>query len=509
MSTRPYLLEMRGIGKRFGAVTALADVDFSLHKGEIHTLMGENGAGKSTLMKILMGLYQPDCGSINLGGRETPVASPRDAARHGLAMIHQELYPILDMTVADNLFVGRERRSLALGPLSLVDRRRSCRQAEELLAEMGLESISPHTPMRRLSVAETQLVEIIKAVSQGAGIIIMDEPTSAITLREAERLFGHMAKLKAAGVSIIYISHKMEEIFRVSDRITVLRDGGFVACRDAVDLTPETLVKMMVGREIQDVYPKRPVIEAGQVALEVEDLADAGKISGVSFSLRYGEILGMAGLMGSGRTETAECIFGLNRRRSGLVKVNGKAVDIRGPRDAIRLKIALVSDDRKLKGLNLEGSVGENISLLRLPHLSRLGIIDSRRERERVREYMQLLNVKAAGGGAPVSSLSGGNQQKVVLAKWLLSEPDIIIFDEPTRGIDVGAKHEIYLLINRLAESGKAILMISSEMAEIVGMADRVAVMADGRLTGNLGKGEITQERIMALASNMPAAPGK
>ncbi len=506
MSTMPYLLEMRGIGKRFGAVTALEGVGFSLQKGEIHTLMGENGAGKSTLMKILMGLYQPDSGTISINGVDTPIASPRDAARHGLAMIHQELYPILDMTVADNLFVGRERRSLSLGPLSLVDRRRSCRQAEELLGEMGLQSISPRTPMRRLSVAETQLVEIIKAVSQGAEIIIMDEPTSAITLREAERLFEHMAKLKAAGVSIIYISHKMEEIFRVSDRITVLRDGGFIACRNAAELTPDALVKMMVGREIQDVYPKRPLLKPGGIALEVEDLADAGKISGVSFSLRYGEILGMAGLMGSGRTETAECIFGLNPRRAGVVKVNGRTVNIRSPRDAIRRRIALVSDDRKLKGLNLEGSVGENISLLRLPHLSRLGVIDSGRERERVGEYMRLLNVKAAGSGSPVSSLSGGNQQKVVLAKWLLSEPEIIIFDEPTRGIDVGAKHEIYLLMNRLAESGKAILMISSEMPEIVGMADRVVVMADGRLAGELGGGGITQEGIMALASNLPVA---
>ncbi|MDR1612595.1 MAG: sugar ABC transporter ATP-binding protein [Planctomycetota bacterium] len=493
---------MRGVSKAFGSTMALSGVDFDLRPGEVHTLMGENGAGKSTLMKILIGLHHADGGEILLNGNQVKFSSPREALDNGIAMIHQELYPVLDMTVADNIFMGRELLKSRFGPLSLVDFRSTRGRAAGLLREMGLKA-APDALMRQLSVAETQLVEIIKAVSQGARIIIMDEPTSAITEREIEHLFSHIRRLKENGVAIIYISHKMEEIFRISDRITVLRDGTHIATRPASELIPDVLVGMMVGREIRDIYPSRPERPKGEIALEVVGLSDAGKFSGVSFSVRKGEILGMAGLMGAGRTEIAECLFGINPRAGGEIRINGDPTAIRSPRDAIRRGMALISDDRKQKGLNLEATVGENISLLRLRSFSKAGIINRSRERAEIDVYMGKLGVKAESGDAPVTSLSGGNQQKVVLAKWLMAEPEIIVFDEPTRGIDVGAKHDIYVLINELAGRGKAILMISSEMNEIVGMSDRVVVIADGRLTGTLGKDEIDQERIMALASNI------
>ena len=499
-------LVMTGISKSFGRTVALDNVDFFARPGEIHTLMGENGAGKSTLMKMLIGLYRPDAGRILLDGEEVSFTSPREALSHGIAMIHQELYPILDMTVADNIFLGREIRSAGFGPLSLVDRRRSRAKAEELLADMGL-SIPPDAHMRDISVAETQLVEIVKAVSQGADVIIMDEPTSAITEREIEHLFAHMDRLKRSGAAIIFISHKLDEIFRVSDVITVLRDGNLVESRPAADLTRESLVKLMVGREVHDIYPPkagRGGAEAGgRAALEVSGLADRDKFRDVGFVMRHGEILGMAGLMGAGRTEVAECLFGLNPRTAGEIRINGVGRNIGSPRDAIACGMALVSDDRKQKGLNLEATVGENVSLLRLRSFSRFGVIDERREGRAVEQYMARLGVKAESPDAPVASLSGGNQQKVVLAKWFMSEPDIIIFDEPTRGIDVGAKHEIYLLIDELARQGKAVLMISSEMNEIIGMADRVIVMAEGRLRGELVGERITQEAIMTLSSNL------
>ncbi len=501
------LLTMQGITKVFGNTRALDDVGLTLRPGEVQALMGENGAGKSTLMKILIGLYHADAGTVRLDGQVVAFASPREALTHGIAMIHQELYPVRDMSVADNIFLGREIRTLSLGPLSLVDARTTRDQAGGLLRDMGL-AIDPSTPMRNLSVAETQLVEIIKAVSHGARIIIMDEPTSAITEREADQLFSHIERLKADGVSIVYISHKMDEIFRISDVITVLRDGRLVDSQPARDLTPEALVRMMVGREIGDVYPPADGRRQGdRPALEVVGLSDGAKFTDVSFSLYRGEVLGMAGLMGAGRSEVAECIFGITKQHAGEVRVDGKRVAIASPKDAIAAGMALVSDDRKLKGLNLEATVGENIGLLRLPAFATLGVINARREQAEVEAAMKRFGVKAESSSSPVASLSGGNQQKVVLAKWLLTTPDIIIFDEPTRGIDVGAKHDIYLLIRELARMGKAILMISSEMPEIVGMADRIVVMADGRLTGELRRDEITQEAIMTLASNLEIVP--
>jgi ribose transport system ATP-binding protein/inositol transport system ATP-binding protein len=497
-------LVLKGISKRFGSTRALDGVDFVLRRGEIHALMGENGAGKSTLMKVLIGLCSADSGEIILDGRPTALASPREALARGIAMIHQELHPVPDLTVADNLFLGREISRFRLGPLSLVDADAADRRAGELLAQFGV-GVRPNARMRELSVAQTQLVEIIKAVSQGAEIIIMDEPTSAISENEAEQLFSHMLRLKDSGVSIIFISHRMREVFRVSDRVTILRDGCLVTSRAAAELDADAIIRLMVGREIDDIYPKPSAsARAGEVVLEVAGLSDAGRFREVSFALRKGEILGMAGLMGSGRTEIAECLFGLTRRVSGLTRIRGRRVEINSPRDAIRLGLALVADDRKLKGLNLEATVGENMSLLSLGGFSRLGVIDGAREKASVGEYMARLGIKAESGEAPVASLSGGNQQKVVLAKWLMAGPEIIIFDEPTRGIDVGAKHDIYLLLRGLAGQGKAVLMISSEMGEIIGLSDRVIVISEGRVAGELNREGLSQEAVMRLAA--PAA---
>ena len=493
-------LAMRGVSRSFGNTRALDGVDFVLRRGEIHALMGENGAGKSTLMKVLIGLCRADSGEIFLDGRPVAVPSPRAALSHGIAMIHQELHPVPDMTVAENVFLGREPRRFRLGPLSLVDAGFAARRTGELLAQFGV-GADPGARMRELSVAQTQLVEIVKAVSQGAEIIIMDEPTSAISENEAERLFSHMERLKAAGVSIIFISHRMREVFKVSDSVTVLRDGRLAASRPAAGLDSETLIRLMVGREISDIYPKPSgSVRAGEPILEVSGLTDAGRFRDISLTLRRGEILGMAGLMGSGRTEIAECIFGLVPRVSGEIRVGGRRAEINSPRDAIRLGLALVADDRKLKGLNLKASVGENMTQLSLGRFSRFGVLDRARERAGVDDYMARLGIKAESGAAPASSLSGGNQQKVVLAKWLMAGPDIVIFDEPTRGIDVGARREIYLLIRGLADQGKAVLMISSEMGEIIGLSDRVTVIAEGGVAGELARGELSQEAVMRLA---------
>ncbi|MDR2390790.1 MAG: sugar ABC transporter ATP-binding protein [Planctomycetota bacterium] len=496
-------LVMRGISKSFGNLRALNNLDFTLRRGEIHALMGENGAGKSTLMKILIGIHMADSGEIFLDGEPVVIASPREALARGIAMIHQELYPILDMSVADNLFLGREWKRNAMGPLSMVDRRKTRRETENLLAGFGI-GISPDAAMRGLSVAETQLVEIVKAVSQGAEIIIMDEPTSAINEKEADRLFAHVERLKTSGASIIYISHKIDEIFKIAETVTVLRDGNFVASRPTREMTPELLVSQMVGREIDDIYPPPPPDRhIDGAVLEVSGLSDGYRFRNVSFQIRSGEILGMAGLMGSGRTEVAECVFGLTPKTSGETLLRGKPADVRSPRDAVLGGMALVSDDRKQKGLNLAATVGENISIVSLEECSRLGIIDRVRERAGVDEYMKRLAIKAESADTPAASLSGGNQQKTVLAKWLMAGPEVIIFDEPTRGIDVGAKREIYQLIRELAAQGKAILMISSEMGEIIGMSDRVIVMADGELAGTLDRSELTEEAIMTLAANL------
>ncbi|PHP51971.1 sugar ABC transporter ATP-binding protein [Actinomyces ruminis] len=489
------VLEARGVDKSFAGIKVLDDVSLDVRSGEVHALMGENGAGKSTLMRILIGVLRADAGQILIDSRPVRIGSPRQALDLGIAMIHQELNPVADMRVYENIFIGREPR----GRLGLADLGRMRRQAVALLETMDVE-LPVDAYMRDLSVAQCQQVEIAKALSVDARIVIMDEPTSAITDDDAENLFTQIQRLRQAGVGIIYISHKMEEIFRIADRITVLRDGQHVVTGEAADFDEPMLIKSMVGRSIDDVFPKREV-PLGEPAFEVRHWSVPNRVHDVSLTLHRGEILGIGGLVGAGRSELVESLFGFGPRSGGTVLRDGVEVHLRRPADAIGSGIALITEDRKRTGLNLKGSVLENMTL---PSLSRLfsgGLIAPRRERRTVTHYMQSLRVKATSPNQYVAELSGGNQQKVVLAKWMLTEPDVVVFDEPTRGIDVGAKRDIYELIGDLVEQGKAVILISSEMGELIGLSDRIMVLAEGSCTGTLERSEFSQEAIMELAS--------
>ena len=485
----------------------LEDVTLQVRPGEVHALMGENGAGKSTLMKILMGIYKADQGSIFLEGKETVIHGPKDAMSKGISMIHQELNTVLDMEVAENVFVGRELLKKGFEKLKIVDIARMREETGKYFREMNID-IDPRAKMRTLSVAEMQLVEIVKAISLNSRIIVMDEPTSAITEKEATVLFAQIERLKKQGVAIIYISHKMDEIFRISDTITVLRDGQWIGTKPAKELDNDMLIKMMVGRELTDIYPKDPV-EIGDVILEVKNLSRGKKVRDASFSLRKGEVLGIAGLVGAGRSELVETIFGLYPKTGGQIFLHGKEVHIKSAADAIKNKMALITEDRKQTGLNLIVSVKENIASVSIGKLSNHGIVNDKKINEVSEKYIKELKIKTPDGNAIVGNLSGGNQQKVVLAKWLLDEPDIIIFDEPTRGIDIGAKRDIYLLINNLAKEGKAVIVISSEMAEVMGICDRILVMAEGRINGEVQREEFSQEVIMGYASNITGGEQK
>ena len=496
-----YVLELKNIYKSFPGVKVLEDVTLQVRPGEVHALMGENGAGKSTLMKILMGIYKADQGSIFLEGKETAMHGPKDAMSKGISMIHQELNTVLDMEVAENVFVGRELLKKGMEKLKIVDIARMREETGRYFREMNID-IDPRAKMRTLSVAEMQLVEIVKAISLNSRIIVMDEPTSAITEKEATVLFAQIERLKKQGVAIIYISHKMDEIFRISDTITVLRDGQWIGTKPAKELDNDMLIKMMVGRELTDIYPKDPV-KIGDVILEVKNLSRGKKVQDASFSLRKGEVLGIAGLVGAGRSELVETIFGLYPKTGGQIFLHGKEVHIKSAADAIKNKMALITEDRKQTGLNLIVSVKENIASVSIGKLSTHGIVNDKKINEVSEKYIRELKIKTPDGNAIVGNLSGGNQQKVVLAKWLLDEPDIIIFDEPTRGIDIGAKRDIYLLINNLAKEGKAVIVISSEMAEVMGICDRILVMAEGRINGEVRREEFSQEVIMGYASNI------
>lgn len=502
-----YVLELKNIYKSFPGVKVLADVTLQVRPGEVHALMGENGAGKSTLMKILMGIYKADQGSIFLEGKETVIHGPKDAMSKGISMIHQELNTVLDMEVAENVFVGRELLKKGFEKLKIVDIARMREETGKYFREMNID-IDPRAKMRTLSVAEMQLVEIVKAISLNSRIIVMDEPTSAITEKEATVLFAQIERLKKQGVAIIYISHKMDEIFRISDTITVLRDGQWIGTKPAKELDNDMLIKMMVGRELTDIYPKDPV-EIGDVILEVKNLSRGKKVRDASFSLRKGEVLGIAGLVGAGRSELVETIFGLYPKTGGQIFLHGKEVHIKSAADAIKNKMALITEDRKQTGLNLIVSVKENIASVSIGKLSNHGIVNDKKINEVSEKYIKELKIKTPDGNAIVGNLSGGNQQKVVLAKWLLDEPDIIIFDEPTRGIDIGAKRDIYLLINNLAKEGKAVIVISSEMAEVMGICDRILVMAEGRINGEVQREEFSQEVIMGYASNITGGEQK
>ena len=491
-----YILEMKDISKTFPGVKALDHVQLQVRPGEVHALMGENGAGKSTLMKILMGIYTRDAGGeILFDGKPYMVSNPKEAMDMGVAMIHQELNPILDMTVYENIFVGRELRKNGL-----VDKKAEIEQAQKLIEECGLH-VSPKETLRNLTVAQCQLIEIIKAISVNAKVIIMDEPTAAITDREVELLFGHIRRLKEKGVAIIYISHRMAEIFSICDRVSVYRDGQYIGTGPTTELDEGQLIKMMVGREITDVYPKLEA-DIGEVVFEAKNIVRAdNKVKGVSLSVRRGEILGIGGLVGAGRSELVEGIFGRHALSQGEIFVHGKRVKISSPEDIIKQGVALITEDRKVTGLNLSGTVNDNIAMVAIKKLLTHGLYNKGKARRASEEYIEKLNIKTPTADQNVGNLSGGNQQKIVIAKWLLNDPDIIILDEPTRGIDVGAKRDIYLLLGNLVRQGKAVIMISSEIPELMGICDRIMVMCEGNYSGEVSREEFSQERIMTLAS--------
>lgn len=490
------VLQMRNIRKIFPGVVALDDVDLDLRRGEVHILLGENGAGKSTLMKILSGAYQKDGGQILLDGREIEIKNPRHSRELGIGIIYQELNLVPHLSAAENIFLGRHPS--ARGLPFLIDRKVMNESARRILTGLGVD-FDPRRLVKELSIAEQQMVEIAKAVSLDARILIMDEPTSALTEREIRELFTRIRKLKSDGVSIIYISHRMEELFEIGDRVTVLRDGALVGTCDIADVTRPELIRMMVDRELTQQFPKVAAAR-GKEVLRVEELSRRGALSGISFSLFEGEVLGIAGLLGSGRTELARVVFGLDKPDAGSIHVKGKLQKITSPRQAINLGFGFLTEDRKTQGLVLPLSVQENICLPSVERFSRLGVVSERREAEAAARYQKDLRIKATGPGQRVVNLSGGNQQKVVLGKWLCTRGEILIFDEPTRGIDVGSKAEIYQLMNQLTAGGAAIIMISSDLPEILGMSDRILVMHQGRINGEFSAAEATPEKILHCA---------
>jgi ribose transport system ATP-binding protein len=467
--------------------------------GEIHALIGENGAGKSTMMKILFGVVQPDGGRIEVGGEPVTIASPQAAQALGVSMVHQELNLVPALDVARNVFLGREP---ALAP-GIVDWPRLYREAGALLRDLGIR-LDPRAPVRRLSTAQKQLVEIARALSWQPRLLILDEPTSSLSQAEIGELFRILRDLKARGTAVLYISHRLEELAEIADRVTVFRDGRFVGTVAATTPIP-ALIRMMVGRGVEQQFP-RVRTAPGRELLRVEGLARGDAVRGVSFALRAGEIVGLAGLVGAGRTETARLIFGADRRDAGRILVAGREVRIDAPADAIAAGVVLLPEDRKLQGLVLPLPVANNVSLATLAAVSRAGIVDGRRRDDLARRFVRDLRIRTPGIGFRVRNLSGGNQQKVVLAKWLAAEPSVVIFDEPTRGIDVGAKVEVYGFMNQLTARGAAVLLISSELPEVLGMSDRVLVMHEGRLAGDLPIERATPERVIALASGEAAA---
>ena len=496
------LVEMTGIDKAFPGVRALHQARFELLPGEVHALMGENGAGKSTLMKILSGVYSRDAGELRLNGQPVAIPNPRAALDLGICIIHQELVLMRDLTAAQNIFIGREPRQL--GGL-LLDEKALNAKAEAIFASMNLK-LDPRVPVGSLTIAKQQMVEIAKALSYQSRVLIMDEPTAALNDAEINELFIIINRLKAEGVGIVYISHKMDEIKRISDRVTIMRDGEYVATVPAAETPIETIIAMMVGRELGASEAVVPQGEDAEVALEVRGLTRGREIRDVSLSVRKGEILGFAGLMGAGRTEVARAIFGADPVEAGEILVHGRPVKIRSPQDAVRLGIGYLSEDRKQFGLATGMDVRNNIALASLSRFTGpAGVLREANMHDSAETYIQQLAIKTPSDTQEARLLSGGNQQKVVIAKWLLRDCDVLIFDEPTRGIDVGAKSEIYKLLNALAAQGRAIIVISSELPEIIRLSHRVAVMCEGRLTGFLPAGA-SQEDIMRLATQRQSA---
>lgn len=490
--TQP-LLELTGITKRFGATLALSEVRFDLRAGEVHALMGENGAGKSTLMKILSGNIQRDAGAIMIDGKPVDIRSPRDARAHGIAIIHQELNTVPAMTVAENLSLGQEPRNR----FGMLDRAQVLRDAREKLARIHAD-IDPIRPLGSLGIGMQQMVEIARAVSENARVLVLDEPTAALSRAEAQELYTVVNRMRAAGVGLIYISHRMEEVRQLSDRITVFRDGTYVGTGTRDELSEADVVRMMVGRSIGDIYRHHPRIP-GKVVLDVTDL-DAEGLGPTSFQVRAGEVVSMSGLVGSGRTELARLIFGADRRRSGTVLVNGKPSNPANPSDAIADGLAMVPEDRKAQGLFLDHSVERNVAITSLDNYVTVEVVRNRAVRQAVLEQMGRLRLRQNAIDLPVRALSGGNQQKAALARWLLRDSAVMILDEPTRGVDIGAKREIYELIDALARAGKAILVISSDLPEAIGIADRVLVVRGGRIVKELPAAEASEEAVMRHA---------
>jgi ABC-type sugar transport system ATPase subunit len=498
--TEPALISMRGIVKRYPGVTALRDVDLSVEKGEVMAVVGENGAGKSTLLKILAGAARADEGVIEVSGVARDIQTPRDSQACGIAVIYQELNLANHLSVAENIYVGREIKTR----LGLVDFRAMERGAAALLNSLGV-AISPKELVGNLNIALRQMVEIAKALLVDARIVVMDEPTSSLTEEEVETLLELVRNLRSNGVSVIYVSHRMREIYEIADRITVMRDGAVVGVREAKSTTPSDVVQMMVGRELVDLYGVRtaPLDETAPPALEVKSLSSGALLHDVSFAVRPGEILVLAGLIGAGRSDAALTIFGAAKRRGGEILVSQKPLALRTPTEAMDAGIGFVPEDRKHQGLFLELPVRENISSASLPAISRMSIISRRRDRDLSTRYSSQLGLRLSAIDVATGTLSGGNQQKVVLARWLARKPRILILDEPTRGVDVGAKAEIYQLIRTIAAEGVAVLVISSELTEVLGLADRIVVMREGYGVGELSAADATEKRVMAMATGV------
>lgn len=488
-------IEMRGVDKSFGSNQVLKQAGFTLESGEVHALMGENGAGKSTLMKILTGVYTKDAGTVLVDGKEVNYKNPQEAEKAGIVFIYQELNVMFDLTVEENLFMGKEIH----GKFGICDKKAMQKKAQEALNTLGV-NISPKTVMSELSVGQQQMVEICKALMADAKVIIMDEPTAALTQSETVALFKVIESLRKKGVSMVYISHRMEEIFELCDRITVLRDGSYIGVKNIPETNMNEIVKMMIGREIGERYPSRDV-KIGKEVLKVKGLTRKGTFHDVSFSVRAGEVLGVSGLMGAGRTEIMQAIFGNLSYESGTIEIDGKEVKISNPRQAMEHGIGFITEDRKTEGLMLDKSIRENISLCNLGRISKSSVISKEAEKDMVAEAIKDLHIKCFGPFHECNNLSGGNQQKVVLAKWILTNPKILILDEPTRGVDIGAKKEIYNIINKLAAQGVAIIMVSSELPEVLGMSDNIMVVREGEVRGIISYEEANQERVMTLAT--------
>ncbi len=497
------LISMTGITKKYPGVVALSDVDFEARAGEVMALVGENGAGKSTLLKILAGAEHADDGVIKVDGRPVQMAHPREAQHHGIAVIYQELNLAEHLSVAENIFVGREPRTRFGG----IDRAAMNRRSAELLAELRV-AATPDTVVGRLNVARRQMVEIAKALSMDARVIVMDEPTSSLTEQEVQTLLELVRELRGRGVCVIYVSHRMREIFEISDRVTVMRDGRLVGVEQTADLTPDKVVTMMVGRELTDLFGGEAPTGGteGETVLEVRGLNAGPRVQDVSFHVRAGEIVGFAGLIGAGRSETAHAIFGSGVRTSGEVMVRGVPISPRHPDDAIKHGIALVPEDRKRQGLFLGLSVRVNIAAPSLTQLSRAGVVRRGSESALALAQTERLNLKAAAADVEVRTLSGGNQQKVVLARWLALNPSVLLLDEPTRGVDVGAKAELYRIIRSVAAQGVGVVVISSELPEVLGICDRIIVMREGKVVGELETAAATEEAVMSLATGVSEA---